>query len=179
MGPTDSELIECPRCGRLSCEQDGHELLCPNCLYHEVIHSVIQAGGIASVSPSDAMASELWNFPETETLGELIEQVPSDPTRWSLSFGDERILRMTEQVQDENMNSSSPKREAPPYELVAYPDEFKGTTWTRHGVAWPTKDGKRLKIKLFMDKPLPENGKLLLVESLRATPRARTEDTPF
>ena len=158
---------------------NGLDLLCPNCLYHEIDRSFPQAGGLASVTPSDALASGPWDSTETETLGEYIEQVPSDLSRWNLSLGDERILRMTEQAQDESSNSSFQKRETPPYELVAYPDEFKGTTWTRHGVAWPTKDGKRLKVKIFMDMPLPENGKLLLVESLRAAPRVRMEDAPF
>lgn len=71
------------------------------------------------------------------------------------------------------------KKEYPPYELVAYPNEEKGTTWTKHGVAWFAKDGKRLRIKLFMDKPLPEDGKLLLVESLRTAFKKRDDDTPF
>lgn len=177
--PIDVEAhIECPRCGSLGCEQSGFDLLCPNCLYHEPINSVSPVGGLASVTPSDVMASDIWDLTQTETLGEFIEQVPADLSRWNLSLGDERILRMTEQIQNNDDNSFY-KRESPPYELVAYPDEEKGTTWLKHGVAWPTKDGKRLKIKLFLDKPLPENGKLLLVESLRAMPRTRTEEVPF
>jgi hypothetical protein len=178
MGISELALIECPRCGSLSCEQNGFDLLCPNCLYHEPDHSLPRIGSLASVPPSDAMAPDLWELSQTENLGEFIEQIPSDLSRWNLSLGDERILRMTEQAQD-NESNSFPKKEVPPYELVAFPDEEKGTTWMRHGVAWPTKDGKRLRIKIFMDKPLPENGKLLLVESLKASARARSEEVSF
>ncbi len=179
MGITEALYsFECPRCGRLSCEQNGIELFCPNCLYHEIDHSNFQIGDHASVAPSDAAISDLWSECKTATLGESIEQVPSDPWRWKLSLNDERKLRMTEEVQNERQNSL-PVKEAAPYELIAYPDDFRGTSWIKHGVAWPTKDGRRLKIKIFMDKPLPENGKLLLVESLRAAARTRTEESPF
>ena len=178
MAHFDSALIECPRCGSLECEETGFDLLCPNCLYHEATHGVSQTFGHASATPSDAMAEGDWDQNRTENLGGFIEQVPEDLGRWNLSLSDERILKMTEQTQDNNAGSFS-QREVPPYDLVSYPDEEKGTSWLKHGVAWPTKNGKNLKIKLFLDKPLPANGKLLLVESLRASPRTRTEDVPF
>jgi hypothetical protein len=84
---------------------------------------------------------------------------------------------------NENSNNPSIKddfvKTAPQYELVAFPDESKGTSWTKHGIAWLTKDGKRIKIKLFLDKELPANGKLLLVESIKFPPRSLIEETPF
>ena len=172
------ELIECPRCGSCSCEKSSADLFCPNCLFHELLAQDAFERSAAD-TPPDAEPLDAWAASQPESLGEFIEQVPSDLGNWRLSLSEERILRMNEQVQNTEPTNPPQQREAPPYELVAYPDEFKGTTWTRHGVAWPTRDGKRLKIKIFMDKPLPENGKLLLVESLKAAPRVRAEDAPF
>jgi|GEM_PF-6759461 len=187
--PTNSARLECPRCGSFSCEQNGDELFCPNCLYHEFDSSLLEGGSLALVTPSSAQESAIDDQPET--LGELIEQIPSDLSAWNLYLTEERTLRMTAQIQHETFTQDNDsrtqddfaeanvsKREAAPYDLMAYPDDFKGTGWIRHGVAWPTRDGKRLKVKIFMDKELPANGKLLLVASLRSS-AAQVEDRNF
>ncbi len=81
--PTDMYIIECPRCGGLSCEVTGMELMCPNCLYHEASSEDFISSARTS---SDTENSDF------ETLGENIEQIPSDFNEWNTPFDHERNL---------------------------------------------------------------------------------------
>lgn len=70
-------------------------------------------------------------------------------------------------------------RDPAPYDIVAYPNEETGKSWERVGYAYPAKNGKSLRLKIFNDRELPQDGKFLLVESIKAPQRPPAEAVPF
>lgn len=180
MGASDeTSIIECPRCGRLACEQNGHELLCPHCLLHESLGSFARSEGNPSVSPSDAMALEFEDQFLPENLGEQIEQVPADYENWGLSLNQERILKMNV-IKNDKQNEKS----VTVFDVMIAEEGKNGKTyWHNLGVAFPLTNGSNgLSLKLHMFPGL----RIFVKESIRPVGLAKTnrdetpaEDAPF
>ena len=175
---TERAVAECPRCGSFGCEENGFDLLCPNCLFHEPIPSFARTGDHPSATPSDAMAPPVEDQEEPETLGEFIEQVPADLENWDLSLNQERILRMNA-VQ----NNEQHEKPVTVFDVMIAEEGKNGKTyWHNLGVAFPLSKTNGLSLKLHMFPGL----RLKIMESIRPVGAARVsreeataEDTPF
>lgn len=176
---SDRALINCPRCGSPSCQLDGSELYCPDCLYHEVLPGEGRIKGRPSATPSDATALDLDALNFTQTLGDFIEQVPSQPEGWDLRLNSEGYLKMTPTPYSENQEQKRPTV----FDVVIAEEAKNGNTyWRTVGVAFPLSSGSGLSLKLHMFPEL----RFFVKESLRSSngqrPTKETnpgEDIPF
>lgn len=90
-GPSMSQPInrwkeDCPRCGLFYCDNDGRDRHCPNCLFYEAIPR--NEFSCVSTSNDDSLGED----DETQTLGELVDQVADDPEKSEPNFENERYL---------------------------------------------------------------------------------------
>ncbi len=173
----DGELIECPCCGRFTCEVTRVDLLCPHCLYHEILPKRDSSGGGVHLTAKDGASSEDSEF-LMETLGEYIEGIPANYENWDLHLDSERNLKMNKAYQNENSEQS-----VKVFDVMVKEDAKNGATyWQKVGVAFPLTTGTNglsLKLNMF------PNLRLYVMESVRPVGAAKIEaenrqqDTPF
>ncbi len=169
---SDSYLIDCPRCGRLSCECTQYELYCPHCQYYLAQTAAGEDGlGWLSSFSWESQSEDFFN--SYINLGEFIEYVPSDPCNWSFGLSEEGNLKMN------HIHSKEESKPVTVFDVMIAEESKNGRTyWHNVGVAFPLTNGSNgLSLKLHMFPGL----RLFVKESIRpvGAQKQNAEEAPF
>jgi len=161
----DGESVDCPRCGRQTCEVSAQELFCPICNFQEILSDT-------------SVLEEDHQF--IQTLGQYIEYVPADYQNWDLNLNEERNLKM-----NATHNQEPEKTNVTFFDVMVKEDAKNGATyWQKVGVAFPLSTGTNglsLKLNMF------PNLRMYVMESIRSSGNSKSltsnshhsEEAPF